>query len=327
MKKKLTLACGAYDRTAPLADGRIRVEGVDLTVLTLPVEEIFYRTAKFAEFDVAEMSLSSYALTMERGAPFIAIPVFPSRSFRHNGIYVNSGSGIEAPADLIGKRIGIPEYQMTAAVWIRGFLADSYGVSAESVKYLTGGLQTPGRDEKLPISPPGIDISAIPPGRTLDDMLVTGELDAVYSPRIPRSFVEGNPAVRRLWQDPKAEEVSYFRRTGIFPIMHTVVIRKDVYEQNRWLAGSLFKAFSQAKALVTANVEETAALSSILPFSYADAGYTREVMGEDFWPYGIDANRHVIETLLRYSYDQGLVTRKWEVDDLFAPETQNAFVI
>ena len=327
MPISITLACGAYDRTLPLADGRVRAEGAELNCILLPVEEIFFRTARNAEFDVAEMSLSSYTLTLERDSRFMAIPVFPSRAFRHNGVYVNANSGITGPADLIGRTIGVPEYQVTAAVWIRGILAEHHGVPVDSVRYRTGGLHAPGRPEKLAIEVPGVDIQPIHAGQTLAQMLVAGEIDALYTPRTPAPYLARDPAVRRLFPDPRAAEEEYFRRTGIFPIMHTVIIRRDVYEAHRWLAGSLFKAFAAAKALAMGNVEETAALTSILPWSYADAEATRHLMGADFWPYGIDANGPVLRTFLGYLHDQHLVSRLLEPAELFAPETHASFVI
>lgn len=327
MKKSILLACGDYDRTAALATGRVQAEGLDLNVLNLPVEEIFYRTAVYGEFDVSEMSLSSYSLTLERKNEFVAIPVFPSRAFRHNGVYVNVNSGIESPQDLIGKTVGVAEYQMTATVWIRGFLAEDYGVPVDSVKYRTGGLHTPGRHEKIAITPPGIDIAPIAEGKTLDEMLISGEIDALHTPRVPNSYQERNPNVRRLWENTEEEELAYFERTGIFPIMHVVVIRRDVYEQNRWMARSLMKAFTEAKKIVTDRAEETAALSSMLPFSYLAARKVRETMGDDYWAYGVEPNRETLATFLRYSYDQGLITKLHEPEDLFAPETLTSFVI
>lgn len=327
MKKSITLACGDYDRTSALATGRVQAEGLDLNVLNLPVEEIFYRTAVYGEFDVSEMSLSSYSLTLERKNEFVAIPVFPSRAFRHNGVYVNADSGIETPKDLIGKTVGVAEYQMTATVWIRGFLADDYGVPVDSVAYRTGGLHTPGRHEKIAINPPGIDIAPIAEGKTLADMLVSGEIDALHTPRTPQPYLDMDPRVRRLWENTEEAELDYFRRTGIFPIMHVVVIRRDVYEENRWMARSLLKAFTEAKKIVTDRAEETAALSSMLPFSYLAAAKTREVMGDDYWSYGLEKNRHTLSTFLRYSYDQGLITKRHEPEDLFAPETLTSFVI
>lgn len=324
----LTLACWDYDRTRALATGEIRPEGVDLTYLSLPVEETFFRMMRNREFDAAEMSLSSYVLSLSRGAPTMAIPVFPSRAFRHNGIYVNAASGIQQPGDLAGRVVGIPEYQLTAVVWMRGILAEHYGVPLEAAHYRTGGLDTPGRVEKLPVEvPDGVDVQPISAHRTLSDMLVTGEIDAVYCPRTPRPFAEGRPEVRRLFADPRAEEERYFTQTGIFPIMHTVVLRRDVYESRRWLAQSLYKAFEKARARTAGRLAETAASLCMIPWLYDEVERTRRLMGNDFWPYGLEPNAAVLRTFLGYARDQGLTDRDLDPADLFAPETHESYVI
>jgi 4,5-dihydroxyphthalate decarboxylase len=324
----LTLACWDYDRTLPLATGDIRPDGIDLTYLNLPVEETFFRMARFREFDAAELSLSSYVISLGQDAPFVAIPVFPSRSFRHNGIYVHAGSGISEPADLAGRVVGVPEYQLTAAVWIRGILAEHYGVAVESVRYRTGGLHRPGRTDKIRhAAPPGVEIEPIPLGATLDGMLAEGALDALYSPRTPRLFAAGDPRVRRLFADPRGEEERYFTTTGIFPIMHVVALRRDLYERRPWLAESLYKAFDQARAATAARMRETAAPLSMLPWLYADIERTQALMGPDFWPYGLAANENTLRTFLRYSHEQHLASTLMEPADLFAPETCEAHVI
>jgi 4,5-dihydroxyphthalate decarboxylase len=324
----LTLACWDYDRTLPLATGDIRPDGIDLTYLNLPVEETFFRMARFREFDAAELSLSSYVISLGQDAPFVAIPVFPSRSFRHNGIYVHAGSGISEPADLAGRVVGVPEYQLTAAVWIRGILAEHYGVAVESVRYRTGGLHRPGRTDKIGhAAPPGVEIEPVPPGATLDGMLAEGALDALYSPRTPRLFAAGDPRVRRLFADPRGEEERYFTTTGIFPIMHVVALRRDLYERQPWLAESLYKAFDQARAATAARMRETAAPLSMLPWLYADIERTQALMGPDFWPYGLAANEITLRTFLRYSHEQHLASTLMEPADLFAPETCEAHVI
>lgn len=238
MSLPITLAVDAYDRTAPLADGRVNVEGVELNAIQLPVEEIFFRMARNAEFDAAEMSLSSYTLTLQRDRRFVAIPVFPSRAFRHNGIYVHAENGVQGVEDLPGAVVGVPEYQVTAAVWIRGILAEHHHVPVDSVSYRTGGLHAPGRPEKLAIEVPGVDIRPIAPGKTLSEMLLAGEIDALYTPRTPAPYLARHPSIRRLWADPRCEEERYFAQTGIFPIMHTLVIRREIYERNR-LAGAV----------------------------------------------------------------------------------------
>jgi 4,5-dihydroxyphthalate decarboxylase len=264
------------------------------------------------EFDVAEMSLSSYVLSLfQPDPPFIAIPVFPSRFFRHSCIYVHAASGIEQPADLIGKRIGTPEYQMTAAVWIRGILSDEYGVPVNSVVYVTGGEEEPGRSEKLRLDlPPDIRVERVGPEETLSSMLPRGDIDALYSARMPSSFRPGGVAVTRLFKDFATTERDYFRRTGIFPIMHTVVIRRDVYERDRWVAQALYKAFCAAQQETYADLSQTAALKTMLPWLTAHVEETRRDMGEDFWPYGIERHRGTLAAFLRYSREQGLRRRR-----------------
>jgi 4,5-dihydroxyphthalate decarboxylase len=324
----LSLACWDYDRTEPLRDGRVQPEGVDLTYLSLPVEETFFRMARFHEFDAAEMSLSSYVLTLFRDAPFIAIPVFPSRSFRHNGIYVNASSGIEKPADLAGRVVGVPEYQVTAAVWIRGILADRHEVPTGAVRYRTGGVHSPGRVEKVRLDlPTGIEVEPIPADRTLADMLVTGEIDALYSPRTPRPFTDGRPEVRRLFPDPRTVEQEYFAETGIFPIMHVVALRRELYEARPWVARSLYDAFETARAQTSERMGETAAARYMLPWLYDEVERTRNLMGEDFWSYGLAANEVTLRTFLRYSHEQGLAERLLDPADLFAAETLESYVI
>jgi 4,5-dihydroxyphthalate decarboxylase len=328
-KLRLTLACWNYDRTRALVDQRVRPDGIDLNYLNIPVEETFFRMLRHREFDAAEMSLSSYVLSLFRSDPaFIAIPVFPSRVFRHSSIYVHAGSGIREPKDLIGKRVGTPEYQMTAAVWIRGILADDYGVPVSSVVYATGGEEEPGRPEKLSLDlPSGIRVERIGPQQTLSAMLAAGEIDALYTARTPSTLRSDGGSVRRLFEDFATVEREYFRRTGIFPIMHTVVIRRDVYERNRWVAQSLHKAFCAAQREVYADLSETAALKTMLPWLTSHVEETRREMGDDFWPFGVERNRQTLATFLRYSQEQGLAKRLLSPDELFAPETLESFKI
>ncbi|WP_238019784.1 hypothetical protein KZZ52_43785 [Dactylosporangium sp. AC04546] len=327
----VTLACGDYDRTEALRTGAVRPEGVDLTYLALPPEEVFYRMLRHREFDAAELSLSSYVLNLARAADFVAIPVFPSRTFRHNGIYVNTAAGIAEPADLAGRLVGVPEYQMTAAVFIRGVLAERHGVPVTAVRYRTGGLHEPGRAEKLPlparVAELGIEVEPVGPGRTLASMLVAGEIDALYSARMPLPFAHGDPSVRRLFGDPRRVEEAYFADSGVFPIMHTVVLRRDVYERRPWLARSLYKAFDEARQQATRMIGETNALRYSLPWLYDEVERTRATMGRDFWPYGVDANDVTLRTFLRYSYEQGLTDRQWEPAELFAPEALESFIV
>lgn len=328
-KLRLTLGCWNYDRTRSLMDGTIQPDGIDLNYLNMPVEETFFRMLRHREFEVAEMSLSSYTVSLfSESRPFIAIPIFPSRFFRHSCIYVNAASGIKEPKDLIGKRIGNPEYQMTAPAWIRGILSDEYGVPVNSVTYYTGGEEEPGRTEKLRLDlPPDIKVERIGPGQTLSAMLASGEIDALYTARMPSSFMKSGGKVKRLFENYVDVEKDYYRRKRIFPIMHTVVIRRDVYEQNRWVAQSLYKAFCAAQAETYSDLYETAALKVMLPWLTAHVEDTCKELGEDFWPYGLEKNRDTLATFLRYSYEQGLSKQLLKPEQLFAPEALESFKI
>jgi 4,5-dihydroxyphthalate decarboxylase len=320
---EITLACGAYDRTLALRDGRVVPEGVKLNYLPLVPEEIFYRQLRFREFQVSEMSMANYMILQSRGDnPFVAIPVFPSRYFRHGFIWVNAAAGVERPEDLRGKRMGVPEYHMTATLWIRGFLEDEYGVRPQDMHWFEGGENQPGRPSRLDVSaPPGVTIEHIPSHRTLNEMLVSGEIDALMAARYPTAFAEGNPAVRRLFPNYAEVEREYHRRTRNFPIMHCIALRRDVYEAHPWLAASLYKAFQRAKEICLAEMQETSALPLMLPWLLEDLDRTRATIGPDFWPYGLEASRHDVETLARYAHAQGLTARALTAEELFAPNT------
>jgi 4,5-dihydroxyphthalate decarboxylase len=326
---RLTLACWDYDRTRALADGRVPVDGVELNYVSLPVEETFFRMLRFREFDAAEMSLSSYAVSLLRPNPaFVAIPVFPSRFFRHSCIFVSARSGIREPQELIGKRVGVPEYQMTAPVWIRGILQDEYGIDASSVTYFTGGEEQPGREEKLKLDlPERIRVQRIGTGKTLANMIATGEVDVLHTARTPSTFHSRPDAVRRLFPNFVEVEKAYFAKTGIFPIMHVVALRRDVYDANRWLAQSLYKAFVQAQRLTYEDLKITAALKTMLPWQIAAVEEAERTLGADWWSYGYQANRHVLDTFLRYHHEQGLSARRLRPEELFAPETLEEFRI
>jgi 4,5-dihydroxyphthalate decarboxylase len=328
-KLRLSLACWNYDRTRGLMDGTIQPDGIDLTYLNLPVEETFFRMLRNREFDIAEMSLSSYTVSMFREPrPFVAIPIFPSRLFRHSSIYINASSGIRTPKDLIGKRVGTPEYQMTAPVWIRGILADHYGVPVDSVTYCTGGEEETGRSEKLKLDlPASIHVEPIGEHQTLSQMLAAGEIDALHTARMPSTFWTAPEKVKRLFPDYVNVEKEYYRETGIFPMMHTVAIRRDVYDENRWVARSLYKAFVAAQRATYEDLYVTAALKAMLPWLTAQVEETRALMGEDFWPYGFAKNRKTLATFLRYHHEQGLSKRLLTPEELFAPETMEEFKI
>ncbi|MHA6631646.1 ABC transporter substrate-binding protein [Pseudonocardia sichuanensis] len=323
-----TMACQAYDRFRPLRDGTVRLGGAELNFLDLPVEETFFRMLKFGEFDIAELSLSSYTMTLSRGASYVAVPVFPSRAFRHSGIYVREDSPVRDPAELAGATVGVPEYQITASVWIRGILAEHHGLDVASVRYRTGGLDQAGRVEKVALDlPPAVEVQPIGPGQTLSQMLLDGELDAVYSARNPWPVNVPGGGLRRLFPDPVRVEQDYFTGTGIFPIMHTLVIRREVYDQHRWLARELVKACEAAKTVGLAGIGETAALPYALPWLWAEVERTRTVLGEDWWPYGLEANRNTLQTFLRYHHEQGLSPRCYEPEELFAPESLAVVVV
>jgi 4,5-dihydroxyphthalate decarboxylase len=295
----------------------------------MEVEETFFRMLRHREFDAAELSLSSYCVSLLRDDPgFVAIPVFPSRFFRHSCVFVSAKSGIREPRDLVGKRVGVPEYQMTAPVWIRGLLADEYGVDSASVDYFTGGEEEPGRDEKLKLNlPPRFRVTPIGPGKTLSAMLADGEIDALHTARVPSTFYSRPRAVRRLFPDFVAVEKAYFRKTGLFPIMHVIAIRRSVYDANPWVARSLYKAFEAAKAIALANLQVTAAHTAMLPWQTAAVEEARAELGADWWPYGFAENRAVLDTFLRYHHEQGLSPRRLQPEELFAPETFEAFKI
>ncbi len=273
--------------------------------------------------------MSSYTLSRAAAEPaFIAIPAFVSRMFRHGSIFVSAKSGVEKPADLAGKRVGVPEYQMTAPVWIRGILQDEYGVAPDGVNYFAGGEEETGRDEKIAVNlPPRFRLRPIGPDQTLSRMIADGAIDALHTARAPSTFFTRPDAVRRLFPDYVAVERDYFRKTKIFPIMHVVVIRRDVYEANPWVAQSLFKAFARAQRVAYDNLSISAALHTMLPWQLAAVEEARELMGPDWWSYGFAPNRHVLDTFLRYHHEQGLSPRRFQPEELFAPETLESFKI
>jgi ABC-type nitrate/sulfonate/bicarbonate transport system substrate-binding protein len=326
---RLTFACGDYDRTRALDEGTIRPDGIELTYLRLPVEETFFRMMRHREFEVAEMSLSSYVVSLQSDpSPFVALPVYTSRMFRHGAIYCNADAGISEPSDLRGKRVGTPEYQLTAGVWVRGILADHHDVPVDSVRYVTGGQESPNRIEKAAVDLGGkVELTRIESGQTLSAMLAEGEIDALYTPRIPSPFVAGDRRVRRLFTDVVAAEKEYYAATGIFPIMHVVVIRRDVYEQYPWVAQSLYKALLRAKQEAYTTLYDSSALRFMLPWLNQDLEAARALLGEDYWSYGVEGNVEVLATFLRYHHEQGLSRRQLEPLELFAPEATESAVV
>ena len=319
---QLSMACGNYDRILPLVDGSVKPDGIDLINLAPHGAETFFRMLRHKEFDMCEMSLSSYVATLfDEDPAFIAIPVFPSRVMRHGSIFINTNSGIKSPKDLIGKRVGIAEWQLTATVWIRGVLQDDYGVPIDSVKYLSGGIIDPGRVEKIPINlPPNIDLSLAPTAVSLSQMLEDGDIDALYVAGAPPSFYTGKN-VKRLFVNYAEVEQEYYKRTGIFHIMHTFVIRRDLYERHPWIAQSMMKALTAAKDKAFASMCETGGVRYMLPWLIDHIEKTQELMGKNYWQYGVEPNRATLETFLRYSYEQSLSKRLLTPEEIFAPET------
>ncbi len=325
---KLTLACWNYDRTRALMDGSVRPEGIELTYLNLFVADIFQRMVRNKEFEVSELGLTFYIGTLGlEEPPFIAIPVFPLRFFRHSAVFVNTASGIESPKDLIGKKVGeLFLYGHDAGIWAKGILSDEYGVPTNSYPYYVGGLDRPvPKWDWLPFQPPSnVRVQQLGPNQTLDGMLEAGEIDALYSAIVPPSLLKGSKNVRRLFENYEAVEREYFRKTGIFPIMHTLVIRKDIYQKDPWVAQSLYKAFKEAKNQASNLYKAGEPFMHglfMIPWLTAHREENRKLMGDDLWPYGLEPNRKVLETFLRYHHEQGLSKRRFKPEELFAPET------
>jgi 4,5-dihydroxyphthalate decarboxylase len=317
----LTLACNVYDRTLPILTGRVVPDGVRLNAIASPIEETFWRQLRFQEFDVSEMSLSAHAMLTSRGnSPWVGLPVFLSRVFRHSCIYVRRGAGIREPADLAGRRVGVPEYHMTAGVYVRGLLQDEYGVDLDGVTWFTGGQDEPGRRERVDL-PPEVRVHPIGPGRTLGGMLVEGEIDALVTARMPAVFLARDGRVERLFPDYPRVEEEYYRRTRIFPIMHLLVVRRSLAERHPWLPMSLYKAFRAAKEEVLREMYDINALRVSLPWVVPEMERTRAVFGDDWWPYGLEPSRPTLEAFCRYMREQRLVARPLAPEELFAPQT------
>jgi 4,5-dihydroxyphthalate decarboxylase len=310
-KLELTIACGRYDRTQALIDGRVQPEGVDLTFIPLRPGETFWRMLNHGEFDASEMSLSSYTILRSEGdTRFVAIPVFPSRVFRQSSVYVRAESRIERPEDLKGRRVGVGDYQMTAAVWVRGFLAHEYGVMPEDITWVAG---SPVRAIK---PPEGVRLEVLPAGTTLEAMLEHGEIDALASVMIPEGL---GTTIRRLFRDPRAVEAAYYKKTGIFPIMHTFVLKTELYERKPWLAVSFYRAFCRARDLALAHMYDTNALTVSLPWVVDEVERTRAIFGPGIWDYSVEGSRPTLDALVAYLDEQKLSRRRMRVEELFVP--------
>lgn len=329
MKKlELTLACERYDRTDALREGRVQPEGIDLIYLPLSPQETFWRMLRHFEFDAAEMSLSALTVAKSRGEDrIIAIPVFTSREFRHSAIYINTKAGIEKPADLRGKRVGVPEYMLTAVVWARGILRSEYGVLPKDIQWLTGGQEQPGREERIALKKPsGVSIEPVAAGRNLSEMLDAGDIDACITPLTPSVYAKRSPRVRRLFPNFREVEREYYRKTGIFPIMHTVALKTSLYEKHPWVAQSLYKAFLASRDEAISRVHDTNALNITLPWVVAEAEESERLFANgDFWPFGVENSRKTIQQLIDYLAQDGLLEREVKVEELFAPNTFNMY--
>jgi 4,5-dihydroxyphthalate decarboxylase len=323
MTLELTIGCHLTDRSRPVLDGSVPIPGLVLRRDEGDTADLFRRALRDRAFEVSELSMSSHILTTTRGdAPYVGVPVFLSRSFRHSAVYVRTDRGIRTAADLAGRRIGLPEYQQTAALWVRGMLRDFYGVDTRSIAWRSGGMEKPGAGERVALRlPPHLDVQSIPPGDTLNAMLAAGELDAIVAPRPPSCFLARSAPVDRLWPEYRAEEERYFAATRFFPIMHLLTVRKDVAEAHPWVPAALFRAFCTAKAQSLAGLAETGVLRVTLPWLHAELAAQTKAMGGDIWPYGFARNRDEIAAMIRHGVVDGLSEREIAPEALFHPST------
>lgn len=320
----LSLATWDHDRTMPVHDGRVTVSGVAFDSHILPTTKLFPIAVQEARFDVTELSLSSHILQVARGeAAYVAIPAFISRAFRHNGFFRRAGSGIRTPADFAGRAIGVPEYQMTAALWMRGIMADDYGVAPTAVHWRTGALDQGIRHERLALTPPpDLRITPIQDGETLQDLLLDGRIDGLLAPNPPRAFMDGDPRIERVFPDFETAEQDWHRRTGFFPIMHVIALRKTLAQEHPWLARALYDAFTAARDIAMDRLRDTwlgSANRLTLPWLNAAMERTRASMGPDYWPYGFTRARPEIAAMCRHSVDQYLAPRLVAPEELFDP--------
>lgn len=327
-KLKISVAMGDYDRNRALYDGRVQVDGCDPIYMLLSPEEMFFRAMRSQDFDVTELSFSSYLIKHSRGdCPYIAIPVFLSRAFRHTSIYVRKDR-IKKPEDLKGKRIGIPEYQLTAIVWARAILQQDYGIAPHEVTWVRGGIDTPGRPEKIKLDlPSNVQIESAPEDKTISELLNEGAIDGFIAPRPPSGQALNNPNIGWLFDDPTAAAKNFYKRSGIFPIMHVVGIRKELAQEHPWLPAALFKAFNQSKDRALELLADTSATKITLPFVEEQLKAAKELLGEDFWSYGVAKNINTLEAFLQHHHAQGLSQRRVELAELFHPATYESYSI
>ena len=324
----LTLAISEYDHVRDLVSGRVKAEGIDLTALVLSIEEIFYRFTVYREWDASEMAMGKYVSLRSQGdTSLTAIPVFPSRMFRHSSIYVRSDGPVRAPADLKGRRVGIPEWAQTAAVYSRGLLVHQYELNLTEIAWVQAGVNEPGRTEKVALKLPPSVIVERPADKSLNGMLLAGELDAVMTAHAPAAFEAADPRVQRLFPDFMPVELAYWRETGIFPIMHCIAIQTRVLEAHPWIAMNLLTAFETAKRRSVARTFEATASRFPIPWSHERASLAAPLFGEDYWPYGIEPNRVTLQAFLTYAHEQGVCHRLMAPEELFPPEVASAFKV
>ena len=309
------------DRIEALLDGQVQVRGVQLSITCRPPQALFRAVLKDQLFDLSEFSLGSHVAAVAAGrADYVGLPVFLSRAFRHANVYVRADSGVERTEDLRGRRIGVADFHQTAAIWVRGLLADEHGVERGSVAWITGGLSAPVLEDRAPVrAPDGVSVQRT--SRTLNALLEHGEIDALISPIAPRLFTDGDPRVRRLWPDYRDQELAYFRRTGLFPIMHLLVLRRRLADQHPWLGEALVEAFTKAKGLATVDLTRRDYPKIASPWLMADRERTLQALGCDPWTYGLEANRGELETLLRYAQADGLTSERLSPEALFQGAT------
>ncbi len=322
----LTLAISEYDHVRDLCSGAVAVDGVELTHLSLSVEEVFFRFTNFREWDVSEMSMGKcVSLLSQDDPPLVVIPVFPSRVFRHSAIYVRRESELTDPTQLRGKRVGVPEWAQTAGIYARGFLTHEYGLRLAEIEWWQAGVNQPGRVEKVELRlPPGVRLHR-EPQKTLSGMLISGELDAVITAHPPEPFERGDPGIVRLFRDAQAVEEAYWRTTGIFPIMHAVAIKRDVYERHRWVAMNLYKAFDEARRRSLQRIFDLGVSRVPVPWLPHYAERWRRPFGPEYWPYGLEPNRTTLDAFCQYAFEQGICHRKIAAEELFPPELSRSF--
>jgi len=321
----LSIAIGDYDRNRPLIDGAVKIDGVDPVFMKLVPEEIFFRAFRSGDFDICELSLSSFTLkTAMENCPYVGVPAFVSRCFRHTSIFVRTDR-IKKPQDLKGRKVGVPEYQLTANVWARAILEDDFGVKPSDIEWIRGGIEHAARPEKIAVNlPSDVRLRDAPEGMTISELLLRGEIDGFIAPRAP---AVQSPNIGWLFSDPMAAGKDYFKRTGIFPIMHLIGVRRTLAEKQPWLPAAVLKAFEQSKKQAVEQLSDVSATKVTLPFVEEQLKAARELMGEDFWPYGVDANRKTLAAFLRHHYGQGISPRLVKVEELFHPATLETFKI